>query len=64
LQRLLCHADISTTKEYLNLIIDDLQQDYDTFNPHEQMTRHQGMLTMKKMSWGASEMNEEQGQSY
>lgn len=48
LQRLLCHADITTTKEYLNLIIDDLQQDYDSLNPHEQLTRFNKRVQMRK----------------
>lgn len=48
LQRLLCHADISTTKEYLNLIIDDLQQDFDSLNPNEQMYKANKKIKMKK----------------
>ncbi|QOX62594.1 tyrosine-type recombinase/integrase [Anoxybacterium hadale] len=48
LQRLLCHADISTTKDYLNLIIDDLQLDYDSLNPHEQMTKYNKRLNIAK----------------
>lgn len=48
LQRLLCHEDISTTKEYLNLIIDDLQQDFDRLNPHESLYRNNKKIKMKK----------------
>jgi integrase/recombinase XerD len=48
LQKLLCHADISTTKDYLNLIIDDLQQDYDDLNPHEKMYKNNKKIKMKK----------------
>ena len=47
LQRLLCHSDISTTKEYLNLIIDDLQQDFDSLNPHESFYRNNKKIKMK-----------------
>lgn len=48
LQKLLCHADISTTKDYLNLIIDDLQQDYDTFNPHANLTSKTSKIRINK----------------
>ena len=40
LQKLMMHSDLNTTKQYLNLYLDDLRQDYDKFNPLDQMVKH------------------------
>lgn len=37
LQRLLGHSSLEIVKEYVNLFSEDLKQDYDKFNPLEQM---------------------------
>jgi len=37
LSKLLGHSNINITKEYLNLVLTDLEQDYDRFNPLEQI---------------------------
>jgi len=37
LQKLMMHSDLNTTKEYLNLFVEDLQKDYELYNPLEQM---------------------------
>lgn len=37
LQKLMMHSDLSTTQQYLNLYIKDLQKDYELFNPLEQL---------------------------
>jgi len=34
------HSNINITKEYLNLDIKDLQQNYQKFNPLEQMQKN------------------------
>lgn len=47
LQKLLCHSDITITKEYLNLIVDDLQVDYDMYNPHAQIVGNNAKIKMK-----------------
>jgi len=40
LQKLLCHSDIKVTKEYLDLSVKDIQQNYESVNPLEQLVRN------------------------
>ena len=40
------HSDLNTTKQYLNLYLDDLRQDYDKFNPLDQMVKHGTKIKM------------------
>ncbi len=37
LQKLMMHSDLKTTQEYLNLFFEDLQKDYNLYNPLEQL---------------------------
>ncbi|MBN7771831.1 tyrosine-type recombinase/integrase [Clostridium aminobutyricum] len=39
LQKLMTHNDISTTKEYLNLSLEDLQVDFEEYNPLENIVK-------------------------
>lgn len=48
LQKLMCHADIATTKQYLNLSVRDLQQDYDRLNPLNNVGKSREKVEMKK----------------
>lgn len=48
LQKLMCHADIATTKEYLNLSVEDLRQDYDRLNPLNNVGKSREKVEMKK----------------
>ena len=38
-QKLMMHSDLNTIKQYLNLYLDDLRQDYDKFNPLDQIVK-------------------------
>lgn len=46
LQKLMMHSDLNTTKQYLNLYLDDLRQDYDKFNPLDQMVKYGTKIKM------------------
>lgn len=37
LQKILCHSDMEVVKNYVNMFTNDLQQDFNTFNPLEQI---------------------------
>ena len=39
LQKLMMHSDLSTTQQYLNLYVKDLQKDYELYNPLEQLVQ-------------------------
>jgi integrase/recombinase XerD len=49
LQKILCHSDISVTKEYVDLFGQDLAIGFDDFNPLDNFTRGKGnFIRMKK----------------
>lgn len=48
LQKLLCHSDLESTKEYLNLSLEDVKLDFDKLNPLEQLTTREKTIQMKK----------------
>lgn len=49
LQKLMGHSSINVTKEYLNLLVDDLKDRYDELNPLEQIERkRKKYISMKK----------------
>ncbi|HVI39577.1 MAG TPA: tyrosine-type recombinase/integrase [Anaerovoracaceae bacterium] len=48
LQKLMMHADLNTTKEYLNLFVEDLQKDYELYNPLEQLINKNKKIIMEK----------------
>lgn len=50
LQKLLGHTDLSMTKRYVALYADDLKENYDAFNPLEQMTAAKRQGTRKKLA--------------
>lgn len=48
LQKLLGHKDISVTRKYLDLLPEDLKQDYDKLNPLDSMKMNKDRITMKR----------------
>ena len=46
LQKLMMHSDLSTTQQYLNLYVKDLEKDYEIFNPLEQLVRSNSVIKM------------------
>ncbi len=48
LQKLLCHSDIKVTKEYLDLSIEDIQQNYETVNPLENLVKNNSKIKMNR----------------
>ena len=46
LQKLMMHSDLNTTKEYLNLFVEDLQKDYEQYNPLEQLIGNNKKIIM------------------
>ena len=50
LQKLLGHTDLSMTKRYVALYADDLKENYDAFNPLEQVTAGQKRGVKRKLS--------------
>lgn len=50
LQKLLGHTDLSMTKRYVALYADDLKENYDTFNPLEQVTAGQKRGAKRKLA--------------
>lgn len=48
LSKLLGHSNINITKEYLNLVLTDLEQDYDQFNPLEQIAGKERKVVVGK----------------
>ena len=48
LQKLMMHSDLSTTQQYLNLYIKDLQKDYELFNPLEQLINNNSKIKMNR----------------
>ncbi len=50
LQKLLGHTDLSMTKRYVALYADDLKENYDTFNPLEQVKTVTKRGTKKKLA--------------
>ena len=47
LQQLMGHADISTTKNYVQMFSTDLQQDYDRYNPLDTLISNGAKIKMK-----------------
>lgn len=47
LQKLMMHSDLSTTEQYLNLYVKDLQKDYEIYNPLEQLLNKNSRIKMK-----------------
>ncbi|QNU68941.1 tyrosine-type recombinase/integrase [Ruminiclostridium herbifermentans] len=47
LQRLLGHSSLEIVKEYVSLFSEDLKQNYDQFNPLEQMTKSNIQIKLK-----------------
>ncbi|WP_051280131.1 tyrosine-type recombinase/integrase [Anaerovorax odorimutans] len=47
LQKLMTHSDISTTKEYLNLSLEDLEKDFEVYNPLEQLVNKNNSIRMR-----------------
>ena len=50
LQKLLGHTDLSMTKRYVALYADDLKENYDSFNPLEQVTAGQKRGVKRKLA--------------
>ena len=48
LQKLMMHSDLNTTKEYLNLFVEDLQKDYEIYNPLEQLIGGKKRIEIEK----------------
>lgn len=48
LQKLMMHSDLSTTQQYLNLYVKDLQKDYELYNPLEQLVNSNSRITMDR----------------
>ncbi len=49
LQKLLGHSDLETVKIYVEMFTNDLQKDFDKYNPLENINKHQNMnLNMKR----------------
>lgn len=48
LQKLMLHSDLNTTKEYLNLYVEDLKKDYETLNPLEQLVHSRPAIKMTR----------------
>jgi integrase/recombinase XerD len=46
LQKLMLHSDLSTTQQYLNLYVKDLQKNYELFNPLEQLLQTKERIKM------------------
>lgn len=42
------HSDLTTTQQYLNLYVKDLQKDYELYNPLEQMIQSKSRIKMDK----------------
>jgi len=47
LQKLMCHSDLRSTKEYLELCTDDLKVNYDRFNPLEQLVEKKKHIKLR-----------------
>ena len=47
LQKVLGHSDLSITREYVQMFGDDLQMDFDKFNPLDKMQRKNTKIVMK-----------------
>lgn len=48
LQKLMMHSDLNITKEYLNLFVEDLQKDYELYNPLEQLINGNKRIIMEE----------------
>lgn len=46
LQRILGHSDLTVTREYVNMFSQDLQMDFDKFNPLDNITRKGNVIKM------------------
>lgn len=46
LQKLMGHSDLTVTREYVNMFTDDLQLDYEKFNPLDNINKHRGRIKM------------------
>lgn len=47
LQKLLGHCDLEMTKEYVQLFQEDLQQDFEQYNPLDQMSKNRKLIEMR-----------------
>ncbi|OCL27577.1 integrase [Orenia metallireducens] len=47
LQKILGHSSIEMVKNYINMFKDDLKQDFNKFNPLEQMNKHSKTIKLK-----------------
>jgi integrase/recombinase XerD len=52
LQKLMMHSDLSTTQQYLNLYVKDLQKDYELYNPLEQLVQNKVKIKMDRTMSG------------
>jgi integrase/recombinase XerD len=48
LQKLLCHSDLKVTKEYLDLSVEDIQQNYEAVNPLENLVKNNSRIKMNR----------------
>ena len=48
LQKILGHSSMDIVREYVNMFSDDLQQDYERFNPLDQLSRTKQPISMKR----------------